>query len=114
MPLPSILLYLGMKNLYIIISLSLLLIACAQPGVYSGAKFPKTKKVDVYHSAAEIHRHYHVIGRLVQHKYADDIMIKQMAFDAKKVGGDAVIIIGVDASITGHPNRVTADVLKYD
>lgn len=103
-----------MKNLYAISLLSLLLSACAQPGVYIGTKMPRTKKVDVYHSAAEVKRHYHVIGRLVERNYTDDIMVKQVAFDAKRQGGDAVIIIGVDASITGHPNRVTADVIKYE
>jgi hypothetical protein len=41
-------------------------------------------------------------------------MVKLVAFDAEKVGGDAVIIIGVDASITGRADRVTADVLKYE
>ena len=103
-----------MKNLYTVAAFCLLLSACAQPGVYIGTKMPRTKKVDVYHSAAEVKRHYHVIGRLVERNYADDIMVKQAAFDAKQQGGDAVIIIGVDASITGHPDRVTADVLKYD
>jgi len=103
-----------MKNLCALISLCLLLSACAQPGVYIGTKLPKTKTVDVYHSAAEVKRHYHVIGRLVERNYADDIMVKLVAFDAKKQGGDAVVIIGVDASITGHPDRVTADVLKYE
>jgi len=103
-----------MKNLYVIAIFSLLLSACAQPGVYVGTMMPKTKTVDVYHSAVEVKRHYNVLGRLVERNYADDIMVKQVAFDAKRVGGDAVIIIGIDASITGHPNRVTADVLKYD
>jgi len=110
----SILLYLGMKNLCTISCLCLLLSACAQPGVYIGTKFPKTKKVDVFHSATEVKRHYHVIGRLIERNYNDDLMVKQVAFDAKIQGGDAVIIIGVDASITGHPDRITADVLKYD
>src|ERR1700757_162986 len=100
-----------MKNLYAIAFSCLLLSACAQPGVYVGAKMPRTKKVDVFHSAAEVKRHYHIIGRLTERNYADDIMVKQVAFDAKRQGGDAVIIIGVDTSITGHPDRVTADVL---
>lgn len=103
-----------MKNLYIIIVSCLLLSACAQPGVYVGTHLPRTKKVDVFHSTAEVKRHYHVIGHLVERNYNDDIMVKQVAFDAKKVGGDAVIIIGVDASVTGHADRVAADVLKYD
>jgi hypothetical protein len=103
-----------MKSFYAIVAFCLLLSACGQPGVYVGARMLRTKKVDVFHSAAEVKRHYHVLGRLVERNYADDIMVKQVAFDAKKVGGDAVIIIGVDASITGHPDRVTADVLKYD
>src|SRR5579863_919928 len=101
-----------MKNLYTIAFSCLLLPACAQPGVYVGTRMPKTKTVDVYYSAAEVKRHYHIIGRLTERNYADDIMVKQVAFDAKRKGGDAVIIIGIDASITGHPNRVTADVLK--
>ena len=103
-----------MKNLCAILIICFLLSACAQPGVYVGSKLPRTKKVDVYHSAAEIKRHYHVIGRLVERNYSDNIMVQQVAFDAKKVGGDAVIIIGVDASITGRADRVTADVLKYE
>ncbi|HWD89968.1 MAG TPA: hypothetical protein VG367_17695 [Mucilaginibacter sp.] len=103
-----------MKHIYAIAAFSLLLSACAQPGVYVGSKLPRTKKVEVYHSAAEVKRHYHIIGRLVERNYSDNIMVQQVAFDAKKVGGDAVIIIGVDASITGRADRVTADVLKYD
>jgi hypothetical protein len=102
------------KNLSVIIGFCLLLSACGQPGVYIGAKLPRTKKVDVYHSASEVKRHYRIIGRLIERNYTDDLMVKQVAFDAKRQGGDAVIIIGVDASITGHPDRVTADVLKYD
>jgi hypothetical protein len=103
-----------MKNLYAIAAFCLLLSACAQPGVYVGTQLPRTKKVDVFHSATEVKRHYRVIGRLVERNYSDDIMVKQVAFDAKKVGGDAVIIIGVDASVTGRADRVSADVLKYD
>lgn len=104
-----------MKNLYAITVFCLFLAACAQPGVYVGTHLPRTKKVDVFHSAAEVKKHYRVIGHLVERNYNDDIIVKQVAFDAKKVGGDAVIIIGIDASITtGHPDRVAADVLKYD
>jgi len=103
-----------MKNLYVIAIFSLLLSACAQPGVYVGTHMPRTKKVEVFHSAGEVKRHYHVIGRLVERNYNDDLMVKQVAFDAKKVGGDAVIIIGVDASITGRADRVSADVIKYE
>jgi hypothetical protein len=103
-----------MKNLYLMTVSCLLLSACAQPGVFTGTKLPKTKKADVYQSASEVKRHYHVIGRLVEHKYADDIMPKQWAFDAKLAGGDAVIVIGTDSTITGKPNRITGDVIKYD
>src|SRR3569833_493166 len=101
-----------MKNIYALVVFCLLVSACAQPGVYIGTKIPRTKTVEVFHSAAEVHRHYHVIGRLVEHNYADNIIVKQMAFDAKKVGGDAVIITGVDASITGRSDRVSGDVIK--
>jgi len=94
--------------------LCLLLTACVQPGKYIGAKYPKTKTVDIYHSAAEIKRHYKVIGRLVNGKYPDKEIEHVMVSDAKRAGGDAVILLGVDSTITGKPNRVVAEVIKYD
>ena len=104
-----------MKNLYkILIIPCLLLSACIQPGKYIGTKYPKTKKVDVYHSATEIKGHYHVIGRLVNGKYPDKQIEQVMVADSKRAGGDGVIIVGVDSTITGKPNRVVAEVIKYD
>ncbi|MFB9843427.1 hypothetical protein [Mucilaginibacter ginsenosidivorans] len=103
-----------MKNLYLLtIMLCLLLAACVQPGKYIGAKYPKTKTVDVYHYATEVKRYYKVIGRLVNRKYLDKEIEHVMVMDAKRIGGDAVILLGVDSTVTGKPNRVAADVLKY-
>lgn len=103
-----------MKNLYLLIIACLLLTACVQPGKYVGAKYPKTKTVDVYHSAAEVKRHYKVIGKLTNRKYLDKENDHVMMMDAKRAGGDAVIILGVDSTITGKPNRMVAEVVKYE
>lgn len=104
-----------MKTLYhSLIILCLLLSACIQPGKYTGTKYPKTKAVDVYHSAAEIKGHYHVIGRLVNSKFPEKQVEQVMVADSKRAGGDGVIILGVDSTITGKPNRVVAEVIKYD
>ena len=104
-----------MKSYCITIAgLSLLLSACVQPGKFTGTKYPKTKTVDVYHSAAEIKGHYHVIGRLVNGKYPEKEIDQVMVADAKRAGGDGVIMLGVDSTITGKPNRMVAEVIKYD
>jgi hypothetical protein len=104
-----------MKNFILTLTiLCLLLAACVQPGKYIGAKFPKTKTVDVYHSAAEVKWHYKVIGKLTNRKYLDKENDHVMMMDAKRAGGDAVIILGVDSTITGKPNRMVAEVVKYE
>lgn len=98
------------KSIFLLI---ILLTSCIQPGKYTGTKFPKTKTVEVFHSAAEVKRPYKVIGHLVNRKYLDKENEHVMMMDAKRAGGDAVILLGVDSTITGKPNRVAADVIKY-
>ena len=104
-----------MKSLSLIIVAGLLLTACIQPGKYTGTKYPKTKTVEVYHSASEIKRKYHVIGELVNANMADKDKAKVMTADAKRVGGDGVII-AVDSMATGKskPKHTVAQVIKYD
>ncbi|MDB5136158.1 MAG: hypothetical protein JWP37_2761 [Mucilaginibacter sp.] len=104
-----------MKNYRLVfISLCLLLYSCAQPIIYTGQKLPPTKSVDVFYTGETITRHYKVIGHMISHHYADDIVKKELMRYAKSIGADAVIIIGVDTSVTGKPNRVAADALKYE
>ena len=104
-----------MKNYHLIlVSFCLLLSSCAQPIVYTGPKLTKTTTVDVFYSVSEVKKHYTVMGRLISHKYADDIVKHELIKFAKTIGADAIVIIGVDKTITGKPNRVVADALKYE
>lgn len=102
-----------MKRSLIIITLSLFLSSCAMPIVYSGYTLPQTNSVEVFYSTGEVHKDYKVMGRMISHDYGKEIVKKEFEKYAKKIGADAVIIIGVDKSITGKPNRIVADAVKY-
>lgn len=54
------------------------------------------------------------MGRIIGHKYADDIVKTEMMKYAKSIGADGVIILGVDKTVTGKPNRVIAEAIKYN
>jgi hypothetical protein len=99
---------------FLIISVCLLSSSCAQPMMYNGEKRPRTSTVEVYSSANEIKRPYKVMGRIIGHKYADDIVKTEMMKYAKSIGADGVIILGVDKTVTGKPNRVIAEAIKYN
>lgn len=95
------------KNLFILLALCLLLSACSLPPTYMGDRLSPTNRVDVYYSASEVKRDYKVIGHLQSHKYIKSAIERNMASFAKKVGGDAVIILPAEG------NRINAEVLKY-
>ena len=102
------------KYFFIAVCFWMLLISCSQPSIYTGIKYPKTKSVDIFYSASEVKRPYKVMGRIIAHKYSREILRQNLAHDARRAGADAVIIIGDDSSVTGKPNRITADAIKYD
>lgn len=103
-----------MKHYLIAITLLFFLSSCAMPIVYSGYTLPQTNSVEVFYSAGEVHKDYKVMGRMVSHDYGKEIVKKEFEKYAKKIGADAVIIIGVDKSINGKPNRIVADAVKYN
>jgi hypothetical protein len=49
----------------------------------------------------------------VNGKFPEKQVEQVMVADSKRAGGDGVIILGVDSTITGKPNRVVAEVIKY-
>jgi hypothetical protein len=92
----------------IAISFFLLLSACSQPMVYNGDRLPKTKVAEVYYSAAEVKKPFKVIGHIKAHKYADNIVKRDLVYFGQSVGADAVIVTG------GDSKYVNADAIKFD
>lgn len=86
----------------------MLLSACSQPVVYNGDRLPKTKMTEVYYSASEVKRPYKVIGHIKAHKYADNIVKRDLIYFGKSVGADAVIVTG------GDNKYVNADAIKFN
>ena len=97
----------------VFIAICLLLSACMQPLKYVGEKSTPTKSVDVVTSASDIKKPHKVIGHLTINKYSTDIMKKYLAQEAKKHGGD-VIVIPPDSTMKSMHGPLTVDVLKYD
>ena len=97
----------------LIIIFSLLLSACVQPLKYVGEKSKATTSVAVVTSTSDIKKPYKVVGHLTIHKYSPDIMKKYLAQEAKKYGGDAIVVPS-DSTMKSMSGPVTVDVLKYE
>lgn len=93
------------------LSVFLLLASCTLPPQYTGQKLASTSIVDIYYSANEVKRPYKVIGHFAMHKYIKSAVEKGMVYGGKKIGADAVIILGADSI---NKNLIDADALKYD
>jgi hypothetical protein len=105
---------LPMKTIYLsLIAFCLLLSACVQPLKYVGEKSTPTKSVDVVTSASDIKKPYKVVGHLTIHKYPPETMRKYLAKEAKKYGGDAIVVPS-DSTMKSMHGSLTVDVLKYE
>jgi len=95
-----------------LIAFCFLLSSCSIPS-YLGDKYPSTDKVDVYYSAHDIKRPYKVIGHM---SYTNSgTKQDKSAFIAygKKIGADAIIITGTEATKDSQAAIATADAVKY-
>lgn len=88
----------------------LLLSACSQPIIYKGEKRPKTTSVTIYNLNSEIKRPYKVLGYLKAHKYSEKIETHDLTRFGKRIGADAIIILGVDSS----RRHIDAEAIKFD
>ena len=105
-----------MKNYHIIIiaGFCMLLSACAVPITYFGDKLVPTTSVDIYYSAHDVKKEYKVIGHLTCQNFTDQERVKaELSKYAQKIGADAVVIIGTDATKNDQAAVVNADALKY-
>jgi hypothetical protein len=103
-----------MKNYHIIIiGLCFLLSSCVTVS-YLGDKLPPTSSVDVYYSAHDVTKQYKVIGHLSCPSAGTDLVKEQLTTYAKKIGADAIIITGTQATKDNQAAVATADALKYD
>ena len=103
----------NLARFVIFISLCFLLSSCVQPLKYVGEKSTPTTSIAVVSSADEISKPHKVVGHLTIHKYPPATMRKYLEMEAKKVGGDAVII-PPDNTLKSMPGPFTVDVVKYD
>jgi hypothetical protein len=86
-----------MKNIYLVISISFLLVSCSTTVQYIGASKSPTTNVEVFTSRETIQASYKEMGRgFIKYRYAgtknpEKIQEKIVAL-AKKKGADAVLI----------------------
>lgn len=97
----------------------LLLQACATIS-YVGAHYTPTDHVDLYFSARDVKREFKTIGHLSEKVggFSGEEKAKQSIISkAKQVGGDAVIITGIEHVSSNESSGVTdyqkAEVIKY-
>jgi hypothetical protein len=104
-----------MKNHIIIICLGfcLLFSSCVTVS-YLGDKLPPTTSVDVYYSAHDVTKAYKVIGHLTCPNAGTDYDKKMLSSYAQKIGADAIVITGTDATKNDQAAVVNADALKYN
>jgi hypothetical protein len=105
-----------MKNLFLIVCLSFLVIACIaiQPS-YFGDRLPPTSNVDVYYSTHDVKSDYKVIGHLTMPNIGQDTVKARLVAYAKTIGADAIVITGntVNDGNKSASDVVNADALKY-
>jgi hypothetical protein len=97
----------------ILIGLCLLLSSCVTVS-YLGDKLPPTTSVDIFYSAHDVTKPYKVIGHLTCPNGGTDLTKTQLSTYAKKIGADAIVITGTDATKDNQAAVVTADALKYN
>jgi hypothetical protein len=104
------------RNL-LIAALSLLLLSSCSTVTYFGDQFAPTSSIDIYYSAHDVKKDYKVIGHLsyVNELQADQEQVKaKLSGYAKKIGADAIIILGTSAVQDAPDGIVKADALKYN
>mgnify|MGYP001551926365 CR=1 FL=1 len=103
-----------MKNHIIILGLCLLLSACGlvQP-TYFGDKLPPTDTVEIFYSAHDVKQEYKVIGHLTISNIGQEQVKARLADYAKKIGADAIVILGANNIKDQQDAIITADALKY-
>ena len=104
-----------MKHYFtILVASSLLLSSCSALVNYIGDKYPSTTTVDIFYSAHDVKKEYKVIGHLTYPNAGTDAVRSAMENYGKKIGADAIVIIGIESSKDAQSTVVTADALKYD
>ncbi|MBS1531505.1 MAG: hypothetical protein JSU01_14450 [Bacteroidetes bacterium] len=105
-----------MKNYrFLFACLCLLLSSCAEI-TYFGDRLPPTNAVDIYYSGHDVKKDYTIIGHLtlVNEMQVDQEHVKaKLAAYAKKIGADAVIILGTSSAEDVADAIVRADAVKY-
>ncbi|MBS1502774.1 MAG: hypothetical protein JST32_11975 [Bacteroidetes bacterium] len=105
-----------MKNYrFLFIGLCLALSSCASI-TYFGDRLPPTNAVDIYYSDHDVKKDYTVIGHLnlVNEMQVDQEHVKaKLAAYAKKIGADAIVILGTASAEDTVDAIVRADALKY-
>ena len=103
-----------MKNFIAIVSLSLLLSACAAVS-YVGDKYPPSTSVETFYSAHDVTKPYKVIGHMTYPAgYGTDAIKAKFVEYGKSIGADAVVITGNQGLKDNEHAYVTADALKYN
>lgn len=88
-----------MKRYHLItIVLAFFAVSCTIAPQYSGTKYKRTDHVDIYYSFNDVKKDYTVVGHLTSHRYSDKTVQRNLTSSAQRVGADAIIITGVDAT----------------
>ncbi len=104
-----------MKNHIMLLALGLcLLVSSCVTVSYLGDTLPPTTSVDIYYSAHDVTKNYKVIGHLSCPNGGTDFAKKELSAYAQKIGADAIVITGTDATKNDQAAVVNADALKYN
>lgn len=102
------------KNyLFIIISFCFLLASCAFPVTYLGDRLTPTSSIDFFYSAHDVKTNYKVIGHLVCNNVRESQVKQSLIEYGKKIGADAIVLLGTSANGDTPAGMVNADALKY-
>jgi hypothetical protein len=100
------------KHFIFFASLGLLLSGCVTVS-YFGDKLEPTSHVDIFYAAHDVMRNYKVIGHLACNNFSQEKVKLELTDYAKKIGADAIIITGTDATKNDQAAVINADALKY-
>jgi len=97
----------------IIVALCILIQSCVLV-TYIGDKYPPTSNVEIFYSLHDVKKPYKVIGHMTYPNSGTKSV--KSAFEAygKKIGADAIVISGTEATQDNNAGVVSADALKYD
>jgi predicted metal-binding protein len=81
---------------------------------YFGDKLPPTSSVEIYYSAHDVKKDYKVIGHLTCNNLGQTVVKEKLIAYGQKIGADAVVITGTDATKDNQAAYITADALVYN